>query len=168
MSVAVPRYDNNQAKAFGAQPTGLVVDITIEADGATKTYTIPETATITYAGHLVLSTDKEGILREVEALKAASEEALSQVERHKQMVTNCSQLMEELNPAFAEKRAQDKRIEGIENEVKSLGAVLRDFINEFKSKIMGRLYMVFARVVASASTLTRRVQKSCQPHILHD
>ena len=89
VSVAVPRYDNNQSKAFGAQPTGLVVDITIEADGATKTYTIPETATITYAGHLVLSTDKDGILR-------------------------------------------DKRIEGIENEVKSLGAVLRDFINEFK------------------------------------
>lgn len=79
-----------------------------------------------------MSTDKDGILREVEALKAASEEALSQVERHKQMVTNCGQLMEELNPAFAEKRAQDKRIEGIENEVKSLGAVLRDFINEFK------------------------------------
>ena len=132
VSVAVPRYDNSQAKAFGAQPTGLVVDITIEADGATKTYTIPETTTITYAGHLVLSTDKEGILREVEALKAASEEALSQVERHKQTVTDCSQLMEELNPAFAENRAQDKRIEGIENEVKSLGAVLRDFINEFK------------------------------------
>lgn len=80
----------------------------------------------------MLSTDKEGILREVEALKAASEEALSQVERHKQAVTNCNQLLEELNPAFAEKRAQDKRIEGIENEVKSLGAVLRDFINEFK------------------------------------
>ena len=79
-----------------------------------------------------MSTDKDGILREVEALKAASEEALSQVERHKQTVTDCSQLMEELNPAFAEKRAQDKRIEGIENEVKSLGAVLRDFINEFK------------------------------------
>ena len=54
------------------------------------------------------------------------------MERHKQAVTNCNQLLEELNPAFAEKRAQDKRIEGIENEVKSLGAVLRDFINEFK------------------------------------
>ena len=131
VSVAVPRHDN-QPKAFVAQPTGLVVDITIEANGATKTYTIPETATITYAGLLVLSTDKDGILREVEAIKTASEDALSQLERHKQVVTNCSQLLEELNPAFAEKRAQDKRIEGIENEVKSLGAVLRDFINEFK------------------------------------
>lgn len=132
VSVAVPRYDNNQAKAFGAQPTGLVVDITIEADGATKTYTIPETATITYAGHLVLSTDKDGILREVEALKAASEEALSQVEIHKQTVINCNQLLEDLNPAFAEKRAQDKRIESIESEVRSLGNIVKDFINEFR------------------------------------
>lgn len=132
VSVAVPRYDNNQAKAFGAQPTGLVVDITIEADGATKTYTIPETASITYAGHLVLSTDKDGILREVEALKAASEEALSQVEIHKQTVINCNQLLEDLNPVFAEKRAQDKRIESIESEVRSLGNIVKDFINEFR------------------------------------
>lgn len=131
VSVAVPRYDTPQPFSQGQQ-NGLVVDVTIEANGATKTYTIPETASITYAGHLVLSTDKDGILREVEALKAASEEALSQVEIHKQTVTNCNQLLEDLNPAFAEKRAQDKRIEGIENEVKSLGAVLRDFINEFK------------------------------------
>ena len=131
VSVAVPRYDTPQPFSQGQQ-NGLVVDVTIEANGTTKTYTIPETATITYTGYLVLSTDKDGILREVEALKAASEEALSQVERHKQTVTNCNQLLEDLNPAFAEKRAQDKRIEGIENEVKSLGAVLRDFINEFK------------------------------------
>lgn len=131
ISVAVPRYDSSQI-GISQQATSLVVDITIEANGATRTYTIPETASITYAGYLVLSTDKDGILREVEALKAASEEALSQVEIHKQTVINCNQLLEDLNPAFAEKRAQDKRIEGIENEVKSLGAVLRDFINEFK------------------------------------
>lgn len=131
VSVAVPRYDAPQA--FGTQhQSGLVVDVTIEANGTTKTYTIPETATITYAANLVLSTDKDGILREVEAMKSASEQALAQVDKHKETLTKCEALLEELNPAFAEKRAQDKRIEGIENEVKSLGAVLRDFINEFK------------------------------------
>lgn len=131
ISVAVPRYDSSQI-GISQQATSLVVDITIEANGATRTYTIPETSTLTYAANIVLSTDKDGIVREVEAMKSASEEALSQVEIHKQTVTNCNQLLEDLNPAFAEKRAQDKRIEGIENEVKSLGAVLRDFINEFK------------------------------------
>lgn len=131
ISVAVPRYDSSQI-GISQQATSLVVDITIEANGATRTYTIPETSTLTYAANIVLSTDKDGIVREVEAMKSASEEALAKVEIHKQTVTNCNQLLEDLNPAFAEKRAQDKRIEGIENEVKSLGAVLRDFINEFK------------------------------------
>lgn len=131
ISVAVPRYDSSQI-GISQQATSLVVDITIEANGATRTYTIPETSTLTYAANIVLSTDKDGIVREVEAMKSASEEALAQVEIHKQTVINCNQLLEDLNPAFAEKRAQDKRIEGIENEVKSLGAVLRDFINEFK------------------------------------
>lgn len=131
VSVAVPRYDTPQPFSQGQQ-NGLVVDVTIEANGTTKTYTIPETATVTYAANLILSTDKEGLLREVEAMKSASEQALSQVDKHKNTIDKCNALLEELNPAFAEKRAQDKRIEGIENEVKSLGAVLRDFINEFK------------------------------------
>ena len=129
VSVAVPRYD---APNFNAQQNGLVVDVTIEADGSTRTYTIPEASTLTYAANLVLSTDKDGIIREVEAMKVASEEALSKVEEYKEKVTKCNQLLEDLNPVFAEKKAQEKRIEGIETEVRSLGALVRDFINEFK------------------------------------
>ena len=74
----------------------MVVDVTIDAKGATKTYTIPETATITYAANLVLSTDKEGILREVEAMKSASEQALAQVDKHKDTIAKCDELLEEL------------------------------------------------------------------------
>ena len=59
VSVAVPRYDTPQPFCQGQQ-NGLVVDVTIEAKGTTKTYTIPETATVTYAANLILSTDKEG------------------------------------------------------------------------------------------------------------
>lgn len=131
ISVAVPRYDSSQI-GISQQTTSLVVDVTIEADGTTRTYTIPETSTLTYAANLVLSTDKEGIIREVEAMKNASEEALTKVEQHKETVTKCNALLEDLNPAFAEKRAQDKRIESIESEVRSLGNIVKDFINEFK------------------------------------
>lgn len=131
ISVAVPRYDSSKI-GLSQQTTSLVVDVTIEANGATRTYTIPETSTLTYAANLVLSTDKEGIIREVEAMKSASEEALAKVEQHKETLTKCSELLEELNPAFAEKRAQDKRIESIESEVRSLGNIVKDFINEFR------------------------------------
>ena len=132
VSVAVPRYDTPQPFSQGQQ-NGLVVDVTIEANGTTKTYTIPETSTITYAANLILSTDKEGLLREVEAMKSASEQALSQVDKHKNTIDKCNALLEELNPAFAEKRAQDKRIEGIENEVRNIGTMVRDLIKELKN-----------------------------------
>lgn len=55
VSVGVPRIQT--PNTFG-QTSSLVVDIAIEADGTTKTYTIPETAAVTYAGTLALSTDK--------------------------------------------------------------------------------------------------------------
>lgn len=61
----------------------MVVDVTIEADGATRTYSIPEASGITYAGATVLSTDRDGIIREIEAIKSQSEEALAGVESHK-------------------------------------------------------------------------------------
>ena len=44
----------------------------------------------------------------------------------------CDKILEEWNPAFAEKKEQDKRISGLESEVKGLSKMLADFINEFK------------------------------------
>ncbi len=85
VSVAVPRYDTPQPFSQGQQ-NGWVVDVTIEANGTTKTYTIPKTATITYAANLILSTEMEGMLHEVEAMKSASEQALSQVDKHKDTI----------------------------------------------------------------------------------
>ena len=57
-----------------------------------------------YAGRLVLATDKADIAREVEAVKAASEDALSKVKRHEEVVRKCGDVLEDLNPAIAEKR----------------------------------------------------------------
>lgn len=132
VSVAVPRYDAPMFGQIQAQPSGMVVDVTIDAEGAQKTYTIPESSSVAYAGVLVLSSEKTDIVREVEAVKAASEDALGRMERHREIVGRCSAVMEELNPAIAEKREQERRIEGIESEVKSLGEMVREFIREMR------------------------------------
>lgn len=115
-----------------AQATQRIVDVTIEADGRTNTCSIPETLTVTYANDLVLSTDREGILREVEAMKGQSEEVVRSVEKHQAIIAGCEKILEEWNPAFAEKREQDKRISGIESDVKSLKEMMKEFIQEFK------------------------------------
>lgn len=124
VSVSAPRYMSTQAS--------MVVDVTIEAGGITHTYTIPEASALTYANNLVLATSNESIVHEVQAMKSASEHHLSETERHRNVVDQCNALLEEIDTTFAERRRQDKRIEGIEEEVKNIGLQLREFINELK------------------------------------
>lgn len=110
----------------------MVVDVTIEAEGTTRTYSIPEVSGLTYAGTLVLSTDRDGIIREIEALKNQSEEALASIEAHRGKIEKCDCVLKEWNPVFAERAKQEERISGIETKVDGLGKMLRDFIEEFK------------------------------------
>ncbi len=127
VNVSPPRYMSTQ--------TTMVVDVTIEADGITHTYSIPETSSLTYANNLALATSNESIVREVQAMKAASEQHLAETEHHRNIVERCNTLLEDIDTTFAEKRKQDKRIEGIETEVKNLGSLVREFINQYKEKI---------------------------------
>lgn len=134
VAVSQPRFTQLQSNIPISQQmaTSMVVDVTIEANGETKTYTIPETSSVVNAGTLVLSVDRDGILREVESVKTQSEDALKQVDKHKATVTACEHIMAEWDITFKEKKEQDARITSIENEVKGLGTMLKDFINEFK------------------------------------
>ncbi len=65
VSVGFPHMDLNQKQTIGQSQ--MVVDITIESSNKTATYTIPENLSITYAGDIVLSTDKVCLAREVES-----------------------------------------------------------------------------------------------------
>lgn len=112
--------------------TQRVVDVTLEVNGVTNTYSIPETLSVTYANNLVLSTDRDGILRDVESMKSQSLDIVNSVEKHKAIVDGCDKILEEWNPVFAEKKEQDKRISGLEEKVEGIGKMLSDFINEFK------------------------------------
>lgn len=65
----------------------MVVDVTIEANSKTATYSIPENLSVTYAGDVVLSTDKQGLMAEVEQMKNTAEKILESVpNRRKQQI----------------------------------------------------------------------------------
>lgn len=133
INVSQPYFPQQQPGQIASMQTAQrVVDVTVEADGKTSTYSIPETLSVTYANNLVLSTDREGILRDVEAMKIQSQEIVNSYDKHNAIINNCDKILEEWNPAFAEKKAQDTRITSIESEVKGMKKMLSDFINEFK------------------------------------
>lgn len=129
VSVSFPRVDAGNAAAGRAQ---LVVDVAIEAGGKTATYTIPESLSVTYAGDIVLSTDRDGLAREVEAMKAGAEQALASMDRHRRVVERSSALLSELSPAYRDRAEADERFGRLEKSVSEMGATLERFMEEVR------------------------------------
>lgn len=123
-----------QGGYYPSNTTQRFVDVMVEAEGVTSTYMIPETLSVTFANSnsLIMLTDTEGILKEIDSIQQQNEEEQKNVDRRKKEIEDGDKIKEEWNPAFAEKREQDKRISGIESEVKGMKKMLSDFINEFK------------------------------------
>lgn len=118
------------------QKTGkaeMVRDITIEADDKAATYTIPEELSVTYAGNLVLSTDKQGLINDVSAVQSRAEQILAQREEAEMLLAKAPGLLAELNPVYKEKQETEKRFSKIEDAIAEMKDMLSGFIKEFKS-----------------------------------
>lgn len=135
ISVSLPRMNVNNG-TMPMMPTSsttiMLVDVTIEADGRTATYSIPENLAVTYAGSTVLSTDREGISREIEAMRATAEQVLSSVDRQKEILDKTQSLLAELNPAYKEKKETDERFNRIEGDMSEMKSMVRDLLNKLK------------------------------------
>ena len=121
--------------------SNMVVDVSVEIEGKTVPYTIPENLSAAYAGDLVLSPNPEDIVKEMEFMRAAAKRALSpeEVARNKKIVAETDKWLAELSPAHREKAEAEKRmnemdsnINGLRAEMTGMRKMLEDFIGEFK------------------------------------
>ena len=116
----------------------MIVDVTIEANGKMATYAIPESHSVTYAGHLVLSTEKSGLTSEVEAQKANAEQVLASASKAQNIIDKAPSLLAELNPMYKEKQETEQRfdkIEGSIGEMKELMKKQQEMMENFIKKI---------------------------------
>lgn len=120
VTVSLPHIEKN---TFNMQ-LGMVVDIAVECDGCPTTYTFKDDTETGYTGSLVITTDKTNIIREVEASKAQSEEAISQVDMHKERVQKYTAILADYNPAIKEKREIDERFGKLEDSMVELKSML--------------------------------------------
>lgn len=119
MNVSSPHIDKKGFE-LGAN---LVVDVVLDINGAIATYTFKEDTDTGYFSSTVITVDKQNIVREVEAVKTQSEEALSQVDMHRNRLQKCNDILVEFNPAIKEKQAIDQRfvkLEGSIDEIKNM------------------------------------------------
>lgn len=134
--VSFPRVEMNQKTG----KTEMVVDITIEMNGKTASYVIPENLSVTYAGNLILSTDKTGLANEIEAMKTTAEQILASVDHQKEILDKSSSILAQLNPIYKEKQETEQRFGKIESSIERMEELMKKqqdmiegFIKKFES-----------------------------------
>lgn len=136
--VGMPRFPQ-----YGTQggAMGMVVDLTIGGAVETapheegrrqgeKVYVVPADSEIACAGNVVISVSKEGMLREVEAMRAESEEAIEAVGKHQKRRGDCERILEEWDEEKAEKKKQEDRIDRLEGKMNGLTDMIEKFMNK--------------------------------------
>lgn len=126
-NVGIPHIDSHYGN-----PTEMVVDVTVENDGQVKTYTFKDGTDTGYVNNLVISTGRDVILREVEALKTQSEQELAKRETYEANVQKCSTILSEFNPVFKEKKENEERFTKLEGSVGELKEMIKSLVKELK------------------------------------
>lgn len=133
-NINAPHIDIKSAGAGG----GMVVDVTLqyntENNGSqTCTYTFKDSTEIGYINNIVISTNKDLILKEVEALCNQSKQILQSVETNKNIVNRCQDILSEYNPAIKEKKEYDERFSSLENQVKDMKSMIETLVNKLNN-----------------------------------
>ena len=130
VEASMPHLDRNTPGSMQ-----MVIDATITFGDKTRTYVIPEQASVIYTpDNEVIATDIQAILHEVEADKARSEEAMKMHDYHVQNVADCDEILERWNPALKEKRETDKRISALEDGMKGINESMAEMLRLMKKK----------------------------------
>ena len=119
-NVSVPHFDSKNYPGS----TNMVVDVSVGTEGTTKTYTLKNDTDTGYTDQLIITTDKQNIVREIEIANAQSEEILSQVETHRNRIEKYTKILAEFNPAIKEKQEIDNRFGKLESSINEIKNIL--------------------------------------------
>lgn len=116
------------------QTMQMVVDVTIDDGGSSRTYTIPDNLSVTYSNNLVLSTDRDGVIREVEILRNQCADELAKIDEYRKSVSECEKILAEWNPVFREKRETEERFSKLETSMSDLKSMMSGLIKELRGQ----------------------------------
>lgn len=107
-------------------------DVTIEVDGKRVLYTIPEQLSVTFAGDIVLATDKAELLPEVGKVVNEADEIIKAYESSKKRKQKGEELLAELNPAVKEKQETERRFKAIEGSIDGIKDMVGQLLDKLK------------------------------------
>lgn len=99
----------------------MEVNVTIQTkDGKQNIYSVADTERTAYAGTLLIATEKESIVNELNMLKGNSEEALGKMDEHKRTIERCTSILAELDTAFRDQQKTNERLDQMESKLEEI------------------------------------------------
>lgn len=116
----------------------LVVDVTVKINDSTVTLQkLPANLDIAdqgINGNMVITTSREAMNLEVDALRQKSLGILNSVDYHKKVVQDCEVLLQRLNPEFAEQKQQKQEIDALKAQMSEMMLGMRELMAQFKKE----------------------------------
>lgn len=120
INVGVPYFDMPSPTPNMNMNASRVVDVTIEINGATNTYKIPENLSVTFANKMLLATEKVAVINEIEGIKNTCNDIVNNYEKSLEKIKICDELISELNPEFKEKKENEEKLANMQSEIREI------------------------------------------------
>ena len=121
--VEMPKMDGS-VPFSGLQFQDRVVDLTVEYDGKTSTFVVPENSNVAYGDAVTLACTEEPIVNEVKSRMKESADIVDSYEYHKANIEECKSILATISPQYAETKEQDKRMTALEGELAEIKNIL--------------------------------------------
>lgn len=120
INASQPKVDMSKPNSCMSGTT-LIVDIDLNIEGKTVSYSIPENLEITYTNTgLVLAIDPNKLVNEVNSLHREAKDQLAKKEYYEEVIKKTPDLMAELNPQLKEKQETDRRLNMMESSISTM------------------------------------------------
>lgn len=112
VNVSEPRFAQSQLGQY-QQLQDRVMDLTIEVDGKSMTYVVPENQNVAMANGITLACSVDPIMNHLNAMKRTSTDIVNSVDKNKEIIEACDSILEDINPTFKQSKDQDRKIKGL-------------------------------------------------------
>lgn len=124
VSMPKPKYPLT-APSLGQIPqVEMVVDLNVSVNGqGTAFQGLPagaEIADFGQNGNIVISCSREAMNSEIASMKQRSQEIINSVSYHQGVIAGCDEMLNSLNPEYAEKARQEQEIADLKKQMTSL------------------------------------------------
>lgn len=138
VNVSEPRFQQPQMGQMGQyqQLQDRVIDLTVEINGSSMTYVVPENQNVAMANGITLACSVDPIMNHLNAMKRTSTDIVNSVDKNKEIIEACDSILEDINPTFKQTKDQDRKIKNLEEKVDRMGSSF-DELKELLIKKLG-------------------------------